>query len=213
VPKKRASVFVDGFNLYHSIHNLNRNYLKWLDLRGLVEEFVPASDFDLVSIKYFSAYAEWLPGPYARHKAFVAATKSQGVEVILGNFKVTYRYCKLCRRTFKSHEEKETDVNLGIHMVNDAHRNRYDIAFLLSADSDLVPAVKMVRAETGKPIRAIFPVNYRSSDLRKAVGGLAMCAEMKPVHLEHNLLPQNVVASDGTVVCARPTEYDPAPIP
>ena len=60
--KKRVVAFVDGFNLYHAIDNLNEfgpyDYLKWINLHTLVETFVPAPDFDLVAVKYFSAFAE-----------------------------------------------------------------------------------------------------------------------------------------------------------
>jgi hypothetical protein len=38
--KKKIAVYVDGFNLYHGIKNLNKPYLKWLNLRSLAEKFI-----------------------------------------------------------------------------------------------------------------------------------------------------------------------------
>ena len=32
MPRRRVSVYIDGFNLYHAIDALNENHLKWLDL-------------------------------------------------------------------------------------------------------------------------------------------------------------------------------------
>ena len=42
-------------------------------------------------------------------------------------------------------EEKRTDVNIGIHMVDDAYQQRCDHEIVVSGDSDLVSAIKMVR--------------------------------------------------------------------
>jgi len=46
-------------------------------------------------------------------------------------------------------KEKGTDVNLAVHMLNDAWLDRYDCAVLVSNDSDLAESVRLVR-ERGK---------------------------------------------------------------
>jgi uncharacterized LabA/DUF88 family protein len=43
-------------------------------------------------------------------------------------------------------EEKGSDVNLGVHLVNDAWLNRYDCAVVVSNDSDLAEAISLVKA-------------------------------------------------------------------
>jgi uncharacterized LabA/DUF88 family protein len=48
-------------------------------------------------------------------------------------------------------QEKMVDVMLASDMVSMAHKNEFDIAYLLSADGDYVPAVKTVR-ETGRQV-------------------------------------------------------------
>jgi uncharacterized LabA/DUF88 family protein len=45
------------------------------------------------------------------------------------------------------YEEKETDVNLSIYMVRDAIKRSFDKIILITNDTDMVPAVKMARAE------------------------------------------------------------------
>jgi hypothetical protein len=77
--KLRVACFIDGFNLYHSLCALNRDDLKWLNLRSLMEKFIDKNRHEIVAIYYFSAYAEWLPGPVKRHRAYVAALKFYGV--------------------------------------------------------------------------------------------------------------------------------------
>lgn len=49
-------------------------------------------------------------------------------------------------------EEKRSDVNFGAHLVNDAARGRFDAALVISNDSDLVEAMRIVRDEWRKEI-------------------------------------------------------------
>jgi uncharacterized LabA/DUF88 family protein len=42
-------------------------------------------------------------------------------------------------------EEKRTDVNITVFMLDDAYRDMCDQFVIFSGDSDLVPAVNMVR--------------------------------------------------------------------
>jgi hypothetical protein len=51
-----------------------------------MDVFIDRAVHQIVSVKYFSAYATWMPGPYARHQLY-AALKNSGVNVVLGQFK------------------------------------------------------------------------------------------------------------------------------
>jgi hypothetical protein len=42
-------------------------------------------------------------------------------------------------------EEKMTDVNIAVHILNDAYLNKFDLAVLISNDSDLAEPLKMVQ--------------------------------------------------------------------
>jgi len=140
--KKRVVVYVDDFNLYHSVKELRPNKI---DLWGLFSNFVRAEE-DLVGVKYFSAYAEHRGTTTTNsHKSYVAKLEATGVEVILGRFKGQRAGCRACGATWRAHEEKETDLNIGLHLLADATDDAYDRAYLVSADSDLVAAVRMVR--------------------------------------------------------------------
>ena len=55
--KKKIAVYVDGFNLYHGIKNLNKPYLKWLNHHSLAEKFVDQKTDRIEKIYYFSAIA------------------------------------------------------------------------------------------------------------------------------------------------------------
>lgn len=206
--KKRVVCFVDGFNLYHALHGLALPHLKWLDLRKLITTFIDPDIHDLTSVYYFSAFATWLPAPYARHQQFVAAIMHNGVTAVMGKFKQKPRACNRCGASWMAHEEKETDVNIAVYILRGAHRDEYDELFVLTGDSDIGPALRMVRSDyPTKRIKVIAtPGRRQSKELAAAAHTLAA---IKQIHLERSLLPPQVVDGAGLIVATRPPEYKP----
>ena len=92
---RRVIVYVDGFNLYHALDELGDDSLKWLCLRRLAESLIGEHE-QLKQVKYFSAYATWMPDAYARHRAYIAALQAEGVKFITGKFKKKYLRCRVC---------------------------------------------------------------------------------------------------------------------
>lgn len=157
MPDKRVSVYVDGFNLYHALDALGQDHLKWLNLWVLSETLVRTGEF-VTAVKYFTAYAKWKPASYRRQQRYVAALQAHGVEVIEGRFKKKMLRCRGCNVRYTTHEEKETDVNIGVHLMADALKDRFDRALVISADTDLNSAVTLARRETtGKLIDVVAP--------------------------------------------------------
>lgn len=54
-------------------------------------------------------------------------------------------------------EEKQTDVNLALHAYHDALTDQIDQAVIVSNDTDLVPALRMIRANTPVKIGLVIP--------------------------------------------------------
>ena len=126
----------------------------------------------------------------------------------MGNFKKKYRQCNKCNATWIGHEEKESDVSLALYLLDLAYQDAYDKAFLVTADTDLVPAIKMVRKHfQHKEVIALIPKNrfQNAMELRQACNGASRIEE---THLERNLFPASITMADGTAV-ARPTKYQP----
>lgn len=145
----RVNVYIDGFNLYHAVKDLDDNSLKWLDLYSLSEKLIRPNQ-RLNEVKYFSAYATWLPNQYKRHRDYVAALESVGVTVVMGRFKEKRLRCKAdCKKEYVTHEEKETDVNIGGHLIADALQNKFDTALVISADTDLAAVVSLAQKVAG----------------------------------------------------------------
>lgn len=206
--KERVACFIDGFNLYHAINDLGLDYYKWVNIRKLLEFFIDHTVHRMVSVFYFSAFASWLPGPCARHQQYVKALRVKGVVPVLGRFKTKILNCKRCRCEWPTHEEKESDVNIALWMLDRAYRNEYDRAYLVSSDSDLVPAVKLLRKRfPEKTVKAIAPPERRhGKEIAQAATSLA---SIKKVHLKRSLLPERVCDSSGRLVAVRPHQYTP----
>lgn len=207
----RVTAFVDGFNLYHAVDDTGLEHLKWLDLWALGRVFAPAPQYELTDVFYFSAYATWRASAYARRRAYVAALEAVGVTPVLGAFKAKTRRCHVCFAEWTAHEEKETDVNIALAMLDGAFRDRYDRALLFTGDSDLAPAVRLVlRDFPDKHVRIITPSRRAYPfDLVQAAGGIATAKRLKRIHLERCLLPEVVIDSSGAIVARRPAKYAP----
>jgi uncharacterized LabA/DUF88 family protein len=150
-------------------------------------------------------------GAYKRHEKYVKALKSAGVIPVMGRFKEKDKYCRQCGRNWKDHEEKETDVNIAIHMLRAGFRDTCDRFLLVSGDSDLVPVVRMIHDEfPGKRLDILFPIaRSYSGDLISAVGERGHIKRMKRIHLERSLFPEVVRDDSGRIVVERPHEYAP----
>lgn len=64
-------------------------------------------------------------------------------------------------------EEKGTDVNIAAHLLNDGYKGQYEVAIVISNDSDLVEPIKMVIGELSLPVIVVSPFNNNSIELKK----------------------------------------------
>ncbi len=202
-----VAAFIDGFNLYHAIRDLGQDHLKWVDLRALMSCFTDENVHEISKVYYFSAYATWMPGPYIRHQAYVAALRARGVTPVMARFKSKERSCLRCGASWTGHEEKESDVNIAVQMIESAAKEEFDHAFLVTGDSDLKAPLRFLRTHFPKKRLKVIapPGRYHSKEL----WGLATHrAAIKDSHLVASLLPQTILLSDGSTV-TRPSNYDP----
>ena len=83
--------------------------------------------------------------------------RQQNVKIILG---------QLIQHRDKSYHEKGVDVRLSVEMIRLARQDKYDVAYLLSSDTDLVPAVEEVLS-FGKKVKYIGADDSQSFGLSK----------------------------------------------
>lgn len=138
------NMYVDGFNLYHAIADLNDNRLKWLNLRALAKSFL-LPDEALGDVYFFTAVVDWNPGKRTRHREYIKALEAVGVVVVEGKFKSSPRHCPINKIKCPDREEKQTDVAIGVQMVSDALLGKFSRAVLVTADTDQIPTVKTIK--------------------------------------------------------------------
>lgn len=95
-------------------------------------------------------------------------------------------------------EEKGSDVNLALHVLNDAWKNEYDCAVVVSNDSDLAESLRLVKSQTNKTVGLIFP---NTNSKRKPSRVLAKHADFIK-HIRAHVLEQSQLPTQipGTTI-------------
>ncbi len=172
----RTIVYIDGFNLYYGI--LKGSPYKWLNVLRLCQLLLPKNQIQ--KIKYFTALIKARPNDPDqpnRQQIYLRALRTlPNLEIIYGHFLEHEVMMPLAGcftgkpkqvRVIKT-EEKGSDVNIAAHMLSDGYKGAYQVAILLSNDSDLVEPVKMIRSELMLPVGVLNPCpNNPSHELRK----------------------------------------------
>jgi uncharacterized LabA/DUF88 family protein len=194
----RTTVFVDGFNLYHSLEARPEYHkYKWLDIKGLAVSFLTRLH-KIVDVFYFTALATWHAdkNKVVRHRRLIDVYRDMDVRVVEGVFREAERFCPLCKRTYVAHEEKRTDVNIAVAMLDLAYKDTYDVACLVSGDNDLIPAIRCVRENFPlRSFRLIVPIGRSADELKKACGGDHFASQISQKHLAGNQLPDPYVTT------------------
>lgn len=161
----RVIAYIDGFNLYYGLKSKGwRRYL-WLDLEQLIASLLRPYQ-ELSGVKYCTARISAPPASVQRQTTYIEALAATGVRIIEGKFQPRDGRCLRCGHTWATFEEKQTDVNLAVEMMRDAHLDLFDTAMLVSGDSDLAPAVAAVQQlYPGKAVVIASPPGRRSDVL------------------------------------------------
>ncbi|MCX7877834.1 MAG: NYN domain-containing protein [Ignavibacteria bacterium] len=200
----RVVCLIDGFNLYHSLHK-SKSYhkYKWLDLVSFVKKFVSTKD-NIEGIYYFTALAKWSQKKVRKHKLFIRVQELNGVEVIYGEFRRKDKICRECNKKYVTFEEKQTDVNIAVKLVELSINDRYDKAIIFSGDSDLVPVISTLRKLfPSKKIGIVIPIGGRAEILKQNAD---FYMKAKEKHLRTSRLPDNIHTKNGLIISC-PSEW------
>jgi uncharacterized LabA/DUF88 family protein len=206
--KSRVYALIDGFNFYHALDKFDHGkteaeqtqyqQYKWLCFRTLVQRFVKPAE-ELVGVKWFTAYPFWDNAKRMRHQLYVTVMNARGVQHTLGEFKSKHVECRAkCGQPFDMREEKQTDVNIATQIIELAEH--YDKLILVTADSDQVPAVKLLlKLHPQKTVFILPPIGRNSKELVKAANGNRLI--MKEDDLLAAVMPNPVeITRDGKQV-------------
>ena len=207
--KRRTAIYIDGFNLYYGA--LKGTPYKWLDLDRYFRLLRPNDD--LQCIRYFTAMVNGPTRPNQETYLRALATTPL-VTPILGKFKNKRVKCALpgCSysgsRFFQTPEEKRTDVNIAVYMLDDAYQDVCDHMLLVSGDSDLVPAVRTVSMRfPAKQITVYVPAQHPTRGSAVELRTAANRSRELPLNLlPHAQFPPTVSDGAGGLI-AKPASW------
>ena len=200
----RVIAYIDGFNLYYGLKSKGWRWAYWLNLPLLMAQFLKPGQ-NLVQTKYFTSIVSTPSDKHDRQAVFIEALKTlPDISFYFGHYLAETRVCRQCGHTYIHNSEKKTDVNIATEMLMDAFQNQFDLAFLVSADSDLIPPIKTIqRLFPAKRIVVIFPPDRSSKELSRTANGYTHISSDK---LSKSLFPDQVTKPDGFVL-QRPTSW------
>ena len=168
---ERAMLFIDGSNWHHALDKIGVDS-NLVDYSRFAKNLV--GERELMEIRYYVGRVSSSRHQQAKQENFIAKIESHNVRVCFGrvvtrsvdpaNHPISEKIKTLLEtqvdnipqdihkaleeissQKIKERVEKQVDVHLATDLVDCAHRDQYDIAYLFSADEDFVPAVKIAR--------------------------------------------------------------------
>jgi uncharacterized LabA/DUF88 family protein len=227
----RTSVYIDGFNLYYGC--LKHSPWKWLDIAAYCRHVLPQNDIRQITYCTAKVKPRHDPGPANRQQVYLRALGTLPVvAIVFGHFLERPKTLPLARSVpghsgfaggpvqfveVMNAEEKGSDVNLATHLLVDGFQDTYDLAVVVSNDSDLVYPVEVVRKVLKKRIGVIIPI--LDPDTRRLPAGyrprvssreLSIAASfvwrVKPADLAAAQFPPEILDSGGRAF-RRPPEW------
>ena len=209
----RARVFVDGFNFDYAAFGKGRGkyaQFRWLDLPRFFD--ILLRDLEVTYVRYFTAKirpAPWKPadlGATMRQERYLAALRSLPevavheasfatwpvLRPLAGPVGVEPRYV-----TVWDTKEKGSDVSLASFMLVDGFKGLYDVAVVVSDDSDLLDPVRLVRAELGLKVGVVRVRADRASVFSREVD---FVRSVRRWHFAACQLPEVITLRTGRTV-------------
>jgi len=196
----KANVYVDGFNLYYGA--VKGTPYRWLNIARLCELLLPNDHIH--TIKYFTALVN--PRPHdidqrARQQSYLRALRTlPNISIVLGGFLTHEVMMHLAppatgfAKVIKT-EEKGSDVNIATHLLVDAFNNDFEIAIVISNDSDLLLPIQIVTQQFHKPVGLLNPQKYPSKALQPHA---TFIKQIRSGVLAKSLFPTTLTDKRGT---------------
>lgn len=211
----RTIIYVDGFNLYYRLLE-KRPGLKWLDLKALAAKLLHSANV-ITGVRYYTAHISGRVDPTApaRQQLYLDALRTlPEVSIHFGTFLTSTKFAGLVHppdfrppatlappwpdvvKVVKV-EEKGSDVNLACHLLLDAFQGSYDVAAVISNDSDLVEPIRIATQILGKPVGLLSPVNNPTPELARAA---SFIRRISVSDLAASQFPDPVQRPDGMTI-------------
>jgi len=148
---KRVAIYIDGSNLYYKLKELEIKNITYFQCGNLAKHLA-GKDREIVAKRYYIGVVRVKGGDRK-------AVRMQEGQVRLFNhlrsktegFSVKKGYLM---KNDGVYHEKGVDVKIAVDLLVGAYENMYDVAILISSDTDLIPAIQKIK-HLGKEIEYI----------------------------------------------------------
>ncbi len=150
---------------------------KWLNIYRMCELLLPNNQ--IVGIKYFTAKVfsrKNDPQKHIRQQVYFRALETiPNLEIIYGHYSEHPKWMRLANpqpgqskyaQVIRT-EEKGSDVNLAVHLLHDGYQRKYELAVMVTNDSDLLTAVKIVQEDLQLLVGILNPQQNPSKELQR----------------------------------------------
>lgn len=208
--------YIDGYNFYYG--RLRNTPYKWINVFKLVEIIcsIQEPSTKLVKVKYFTAPSKArfarngqnAPQSQTRYHNALKQICGESLDIIKGYHTVEKATPPVYQKPVDRNktvavwrfEEKQTDVNIAVHMYRDAIQAKYKQQVIMSNDSDLECALKYIKEDVGDlKLGLIIPRKKESTDykLRPITEYLNQYSDWTRTHIldeecNHSLMPDMV---------------------
>ena len=166
-----TSIYIDGLNL--QLGGLKGSQYEYrLNIRKFCQNLLPHNH--IVQINYFISRPLGGGRDHKKLRSYnsyiQALEKMPEVNVVTGIHKWREKTGRDIRNprnivTIKAPEEKCSDVNLAVHLIDDACQDKFECAIVISNDIDMLGAMKMLRKRyPSKTLGLITPKDQRISE-------------------------------------------------
>ena len=223
-------VYIDGYNLFYGRlkHrdagiNAHRKKLRWLDPKKLVEQFLHGN-YKLDQINFYTSDITALytgdKSPSRQREYYKALMTVENINIIKGRFSKNstlmpvypIKYIinpdgtkQIEKIMVLKTEEKRSDVNIAAHLVRDACQNKFDMAILVSNDSDLLEPLKIIH-ELGKKFLILSPNEKYCFDFVSNLDSRCM-RKIQEKHIKIAQFPDEIWDVTNTFIAKRPIEW------
>jgi len=171
----RVIGYIDGLNFYEASKDKHWYPAGWCNWEKTLAAYCPGAD---VSVRYFTTlYNGRDQTRVRRQKLHLLAMKEVArAEIVYGSCRERPITCPVCKAAIQCRcgcdrrfTEKMTDVNIAVHLLEDAVDRLFDRAYLVSGDVDLAPAVHAVlrRAPESQVVVLLPPESVMPDEFAK----------------------------------------------
>jgi len=133
--KKRSVILIDGSNFYHRLkklgfyNQLDFDYSRFVKFISKNERVVKSTYYvGRIRAQERNKKSQEL---LANQNRLISKLRSHNVQIKLGYL----------LRVGNTYHEKGVDVQIAVDLAVGAFKNKFDVAYLVSSDSDLIPAI------------------------------------------------------------------------